>query len=298
MIRQAITALRTALRSITASPVVQLVAISTIAVALMVLGAVELTLYNLDRLVDRWAGGADLVAFAAGDTPDDVLPALADRIAGWPEVETATPRTRAEALVDLRRAFATDPGLLDGVDPAVVPAVIEIGVAPAHRTPDGRAALTARLTALPAFAAADAIDDGADLVARLERLRGLARAAGAVMAALALLAVVFIISNTIRLTLYARREELEILRLVGATDAFIRAPCAIEGAVQGAAGAAAATLALWALTRTLPLAELLGAAGPIEFLPPATITLGVLGAAAVGVIASHLATGRFLRPAP
>ncbi len=296
MTRQALTALRTALRSITASPVVQLVAISTIAVALMVLGAVELTLYNLDRLVDRWAGGADLVAFAAGETPDDVLPTLADRIAGWPEVETATPRTRAEALVDLRRAFAAEPALLDGVDPAVVPAVIEITVAPAHRA--RRAALIARLTALPAFAAADAVDDGADLVARLERLRGLARAAGAVMAALALLAVVFIISNTIRLTLYARREELEILRLVGATDAFIRAPCAIEGAVQGAAGAAAATLALWALTRTLPLTELVGAAGPIEFLPPATIAIGVLGAAAVGVIASHLATGRFLRPAP
>lgn len=285
-------ALTTALRSITASPVVQLVAISTIAVALLVLGAVALIVTHLDHLVDHWAGGADLVAFTTADTPDEALPALATQLADWPEIEAATARPRAEALADLRASLPADPTLLDEVDPAVLPAVIEITLAPAHRTPAARAALTARLIALPAFDDAAAIDDGADLLDRLERIRALARGGGAIMAVLALLSVVFIISNTIRLTLYARRDELEILRLVGASDAFIRAPCAIEGAFQGGAGALAAVILLWLLVGTLPIEAAIGA--PIRFLPAGLIAAGLAGSALVGVVASHLATGRFL----
>lgn len=285
-------ALVTAARSIAASPVVQLVAISTIAVALLVLGAVGLVVTHLDHLVDRWTGGADVLAFAGPDTPDAELPALAATIAAWPEVEATRTRGRAEALDDLRQSFPADPRLLDELDPEVLPAVIEVTLAPAHRTPAARAALADRLRALPPLTAADAVDDGRDLQDRLERLRALARGGGAIMAILALLAVVFIISNTIRLTLYARRDELEILRLVGATDAFIRAPCAIEGAFQGAAGALAATALLYILTRTLPLGDALDA--PLGFLPPGLIVAGVIGAALVGVIASHLATGRYL----
>lgn len=288
-----------AARSIAASPVVQLVAVSTIAVALMVLGAVGVALVNLDGLVDRWRADADLVVFPRPGAAE--LPALAARIEALDGVAGTRTLDRDAALADLRAAFPDDAPLLDGLDRDLLPAVIEVRLAerdPARRGP-ARAAVAEALRAMQAFEAIDAVDDGADLVARLERLRTGARAGGAVMAALALLAVVFIISNTIRLTLFARRDELEIMRLVGATDLFIRAPCYLEGALQGAAGALLATGGLWLLMRAVPADGLLdapfGVEGGLRFLPPEAIAAGVLGAALVGVLASHLATGRFIR---
>lgn len=288
-----------AARTVRASPVVQLVAVSTIAVALMVLGAVGLGLINLDRMVDRWRADADLVVFAAPRLPDAELPRLAATIAAVDGVAGTRALDRDAALADLRAAFPDDAPLLDGLDRALLPAVIEVRLA--ERTPEARSAVAERLRALRGLDAVEAVDDGADLLARLERVRTAAGAAGAVMAALAVLSVVFIISNTIRLTLYARRDELEIMQLVGATDAFIRAPCYLEGAFQGAAGAVAAALGLWLLWRAAPPDALMlgglveGPEAGLVFLPAGLIAAGIAGAALVGALASHLATGRFLR---
>lgn len=288
-------------RAMGASPVVQLVAVSTIAVALMVLGAVGVGLVNLDGLIDRWRADADLVVFLRPQTPDAELSALAARIEALDGVGATRTLDRDAALSDLRAAFPDDAPLLDGLDRSLLPAVIEVRLAAGDAAERDRlrAAVADELRGMAAFSAVDAVDDGADLIQRLEDLRTGARAGGAVLAALALLAVVFIISNTIRLTLYARRDELEIMQLVGATDLFVRAPCYIEGAVQGAAGALLATAGLWVMVRALPEEGLLpvpiGADVGLRFLPLEAIVLGTLGAALVGVLASHLATGRFIR---
>ena len=290
-----------AARSVAASPVVQLVAVSTIAVALMVLGAVGVGLVNLDGLIDRWRADADLVVFLRPNTPDSELPGLAARIEGLEGVAATRALDRQASLADLRAAFPDDAPLLDGLDRSLLPAVIEVRLA--ERDPEkrdaARLAVADALRAMAAFSAVDAVDDGEDLIARLQDLRTGARAGGAVLAALAVLAVVFIISNTIRLTLYARRDELEIMQLVGASDFFVRAPCYIEGAFQGAVGALLATGGLWLMVQALPregvLPVPLGAEAGLRFLPLEAIALGTLGAALVGVLASHLATGRFIR---
>jgi len=289
-----------AARSMGASPVVQVVAVSTIAVALMVLGAVGIGLVNLDGLIDRWRADADLVVFARPGTPDDALPGLAARIEALPGVAATRALDRDAALADLGSAFPDDAPLLDGIDRALLPAVIEVRLAERdpRRQDAARAEVAGAIREMAAFDTVDTVDDGADLIARLERLRTGARAGGAVLAALAVLAVIFIISNTIRLTLYARRDELEIMQLVGASDLFIRAPCYIEGALQGAAGAVLAAGGLWLVLEALPHEGLspmpLGAEQGLRFLPPEAIVLGALGAALVGVLASHLATGRFI----
>lgn len=300
---------RQALRSLRASPVLQAVAISTIAVALMVLGAVGLVLTNLDELVDQWTRGADIVAFVADEISDDGLEVLGDRIGRWDAVSAVRVRSRAAALEELSRAFPEDRSLLDGVDVGLLPAVLEVELVPTHRTPEGRATLAGRLRGLPDLAAADAVDDGADLTARLERVRALTRAVGAIIGVLAMFAVIFIISNTVRLTLFARREELEIMQLVGATDGFIRGPCYIEGAAQGMLGAAMAAIGVWVLSEVVPGARLFGGGlegddpaigglfggGELQFLPPSLVLGGVVGAGVVGILASHLATNRFLQ---
>jgi cell division transport system permease protein len=286
--------------SIQATPVVQLISVTTIAVSLMVFGVVVTVVLNVDRLADRWGQQVRVVAFLAGDAGPDALAAAETEVAGWAEVTAVTTRTREQAMAEFKAALGRDKALLDGLDASLVPASIEVELAEAQRTPAKMGALAARLRQLPNIGEVDHVDYGQDLVARLHGLRDLLRLSGLVIGVLVALAMVFIISNTVRLGLYARRDELEIMQLVGATDRFIRAPFYLEGAFQGTLGAGMGILLLWAVYRlVLPAGErvlqfdLLQVR--LDFLPASTLALMVVGAAVVGVLASHLSTTRFLR---
>ena len=289
-----------AAQSIRQSPVMQLVAISTIAVAMLVLAALLTVLRNVDRIAARWQDEARIIAFFADDVPIEGLEAAATGVRAWPGVTDVTTRTRAAARADLALALGPDAALLEGVDPAVTPASLEVALDADHADPAGRRALVERLRALPDLGAVDEITYGEDLLDRLRGLRDLLRVGGLVVGLLVSLAVVFIVSNTVRLALFARREELEIMQLVGATDRFVRAPYYLEGAFQGMAGGAVALAVLFGLLKVLReeggalLGGVLGGAS-IEGLPGAVMATLVLGAGLVGLLASHLAAGRFLR---
>ena len=112
-------------------------------------------------------------------------------------------------------------------------------------------------------------------------------------------AAILVVANTIRLAVYARRDEIEIMKLVGATDGYVRLPFLLEGALQGMAGAGLSVLGLWAVQRWLvPQAAAAfsfaaGVAGP-ELLAPEALALLAFGAA-VGLVGSWLSVARFLR---
>jgi cell division transport system permease protein len=289
-----------AAQSVRQSVVMQLVAVTTIAVAVLVLAGLLTVLRNVDHVAARWVHDARLIAFLADDVTPTQLAAAAEAARGWPGVVDVATRSRAEARAELAEALGPDGALLEAVDPAVVPASIELAVAPDHADAAGRRALADRLRALPGIGAVDEVTYGADLLERLRGLRDLLRVGGLVVGLLVALAVVFIVSNTIRLALFARREELEIMQLVGATDGFIRAPCYLEGAFQGVAGgllAVALLSGLLSVLRDRGGAVLgVGVGGvPVEGLPPTVMVALVGGAGLVAVLASHLAATRFLR---
>jgi cell division transport system permease protein len=290
-------AARRAVRSIISAPVLQLVAVSTIALSLLVFCVVVTLAVNLDRAAARWGDEMGVVAFLAADHDPHALTEAKATVAAWPEVGTVRVYTRAEALADLREALGNDAALLEGVDPRVVPASIEVVLAPSHQSPAASAMVAQKLRALPGLVEVGQLDTGEDLLGRLSEVRDLLQLGGLVVGILVLLAVTFIISNTIRLTLYARRAELEVMRLVGAAEWFVRVPCYLEGAVQGAAGAVIALLGTWALVVTLPRWSPLEAddlpGGQLVFLSSGAMLALVVGAAAMGVIASHVAAGRF-----
>jgi|JI10StandDraft_1071094.scaffolds.fasta_scaffold273625_2 cell division transport system permease protein len=291
--------LRRTRQSIQQSPVVQTVAISTIAIAVTVLGAFLLLLRNLDHLADRWAAEARLVAFLAEDAGPSQLALAQSEVARWPEVEEVTSLTRPEALSSFRKALGRDAALLDGIDPALIPASLTLRLRPEARDPAVMEGLAARLSSLPGLGAVEKLDHGQDLVGRFRDFQGLLGLAGGVLATLVAFAVVFIISNTVRLTLYARQQELEIMQLVGATDAFIRAPVYLEGAFQGLLGAGLAVALLGLAHRLLlggaPVLRFGQLEVPLSFLSWPTAVGLVLGAGLVGVLAAHLASGRFLK---
>ena len=285
---------------IKATPVVQLVSTTTIAVSLMVLGVVLTLVYNVEQLAERWSQEVRIIAFLAEDASTGALESAEATIATWPEVLAVSSRTRLAAMEELRASLASDAPLLDGIDPSLVPASLEVTLRAQYRGEATMAEVAQRVRALDGFGEVDHVDYGRDLVARLHALADLLRLGGLVVGALVALAVVFIISNTVRLGLYARREELEIMQLVGATDRFIRAPFYLEGAFQGMVGALTGLLLLWFVYRLL-----LPAGDPVIHLDLLTVRLDfppiiaqlslVTGSTLVGVLASHLSTTRFLR---
>ncbi|MCB9522971.1 MAG: hypothetical protein H6702_06280 [Myxococcales bacterium] len=292
-------ALRRAAASVRRSPKLQAVALATIALAAAVLLTALGALHAVDRAADRWQAGARVVAFLGPSLPADRLEVLRLTVATWEGVDRVRLVDTGEAVAELRRTLGADPELRAAITPDLVPPSLEIDLAPPARTPEALSVLASRLQAQ---AGVEAVDWGADLLERLEGVRRGLELAGLGVAALVALAVIFIISNTVRLALYARREELAIMQLVGASHGFIRVPYHLEAAFQGAGGAGLAALALWATHRTLlpgpdPSLAFEALRVPLPWPPAGWILAVVVGAAAVGVLASHLATGRYLRGA-
>lgn len=289
---------RKAAQSIRQSVLVQVVAISTIAISMVVFGAFLLLLGNLDSLTARWSAEARIVAFLAEDAGPSRLNLAERTVRAWPEVESVEVLSRAEALSRFRTALGRDAALLDGIDPALVPASITLRLKPFARTPEQMEALSIRLGQLTGLGAVEKLDQGQDLVRRLRDVQALLNALGGILAALVACAVIFIISNTVRLTLYARRDELEVMQLVGATDRFIRIPVYLEGVFQAVLGAALALIVLWLGLRLVAADGVLRFGQfetPVVFLSAGGCVGLLLLAGLVGLGASHLASSRFLR---
>jgi cell division transport system permease protein len=291
---------RQAVGSMRQAPWIQLVAVSTIGISLMVLGAFLMVLDNVDSLSRAWGQSVRLVAFLKEDVPPAERAELEQRVAGWPEVAVVTVRTPEEALAEFKAELGGDAALIEGIGADLMPASLEIGLWPEHRSEATLATLAERLRALPAMDSIDDIAYGQDILERLRGFRDILRLAGLVVTGLVALAVIFIVSNTVRLAMFARREEIEIMHLVGATEGFIRAPFYIEGAVQGILGAGVATALLYAVWRFLvpegdAALRLDFGRLPFEFLPWSVTAAVAGGAGLVGVLASHFSVSAFLR---
>lgn len=290
---------RSVVRTVRHAPALQLVAVSTVAIAVAVLVVLWTLVGTVDGVVDRWTTHARVVAFFAADTPADRLEVARLTVATWDEVSNVRLIDQGAALDELKATLGAEADI-EALEPGLIPPSLEVSVRPAHRTPDGLQAVATRLRSLGS-ANIEAVDYGRDLVERLGGLADALRLIGWVLGAVVAFAVVFIISNTVRLTLYARRDELEIMQLVGATPGFIRAPVYVEGALQGLIGAGIATgLLSFGVTAAFggpPELRLGGLA--IQLPPPPTqlLVAVALGAALVGLLASHLAATRYLRGA-
>jgi len=149
--------------------------------------------------------------------------------------------SREQALATFRAQFPSEERLLNGLGENPFPASLVIKVSAAYRSSEAVGALVQKLKVLPevdeVVYSRDWIEN---LAASLRYLEMLGLGVGAVLA----VAMVTILANTIRLTLYARREEVQILRLIGATAGFIKTPFVLEGAILGGAGAACSLLLL------------------------------------------------------
>jgi cell division transport system permease protein len=281
------------------APGMSLLTSLTIAAARVVRGGFAVGFMAVDGFTAGWGRVATVTAYIADDVPADTWPGLRDAIAALPSVERATLVTPEEALEAFKARGQEARALVEGVSSTLLPASIEVVVAEDAMALDAVRALADTVAGSSGIAD---VDYGQEDHARLSALARIIRIGGAAAALLVALATAFIVSSTIRLTVYARRAEIGILKLVGATNGFVRLPFLLEGAVWGACGGGAAALFLWLadrmMARHLDLGAVLGVAASVRFFAP-ELGFGIFATGVLlGVAGALLAVRRFLDVEP
>lgn len=291
--RQAVACLRQ-------TPYATTIAVLTVAAALMFSGTALLGARAVEAGLRAFATEARITVFVTADalTDDstgDALAVMTAEAAGAGASAEFLPPDAALAL--LRTELGSLGSALDSLVENPLPPSIDVRLSAAPgRTLHDVHAIAGRLSKLPF---ADDVDYGSAFLERVGSLLAFIRTAGLVLFALVLGVTLFLVGNVVRLTVYARRDEIEILRLVGATDTFVATPFLLEGALQGfAGGVLAAAGVVMAHAQLFPrITESLGFGTQFQPPPPEpALLLGLVGAGiAVGMLASTLGVFRFLR---
>jgi cell division transport system permease protein len=289
---------RSAWLGLRSSPLPSVVSVATIAVSLFLIGVFVLLLTNMSGILERFGREVRLTAYV-----DDSLVrpeaerALLERVRRTPGVARAEWVSREQALERFRERLGGESALLDGIDENPLPASVEIELAPAQRSAEGLARAAQAVAALDGVAE---VSRGHAWVEGYARAVSLVRAGSAVLGAVLGLAALVIVSNTIRLAVYARRDEIEILMLVGAARSFAAVPFLLEGLILGTLGGLLALGLLWLAYALLGgpleggLTFLLGHASP-RFLDGSTSLWLVAAGAGLGVVGSAAAVAQGLR---
>ena len=282
-----------ALRDLRRAGRVAVSAILLITLSLAALGAFWLLSNNMSEAVAQFRERVKLVVYLKREPGAVEANALVERVRAMPGVAAVRYVGKAEALTTLKQMLGKDAAIADTLQNPL-PASLEVTPTAEGATPDGARALVTRLSALPET---DEVGGGVEWMERFahgQRLLWLfALGVGAVLAVAAILTV----TTATTLVLHARRDEMEIMRLVGAPELVVRLPLLLQGMMQGLLGA---MLAIWVLVacyaligpRIEPLvSETLGVAR-LTFLRPHNVISLMLAGTLLGGIGGFLARGR------
>jgi cell division transport system permease protein len=271
---------------------VSLLAILTITVSLLVGGAFLLVSRNLLASVERWRGETRVVVYLQPETPPDTLSRLAAEAGRAPWVASAETVTARVARRRFAESFPSLSDLVEGLGDEPLPASIEIALRdPSRRSPEFRA----WLEAWRRRPEVSMVDDDREWLRQIETVAALLRAVGLALAGGLLAAAIFTTASVIRLAAYLHHDEIAVLRLVGATEFFIRGPFYTEGLLQGLAGGGAAAGGLWAvysLVRLRQPGSLFESLLAAQFLSTAQIAFLVLLGGAAGLTGAVMSLRR------
>jgi len=284
-------ATREALRSFRRTPLLSLLSVATIAFSLFTFGLFALVAVNFRGALAGLAERVEVVAFVLRGTPPETVTLAAQDIGAFPEVLTVTYVTQEEALqraqeelVEFRemyRDLATNP----------LPASLEVRLKPEYRNATQAQVVAERLRN---FSFVDDVRYGQEWVERLDRLRNLAGLIGSVIGIAFAVVAMVIIGVAIRVAVLQRADEISIMRLVGATNEFIRAPFLLEGALKGLLGGIGAVLLCW-FGFTLFQATAGFDLSALVFFSSGQVGLIILFGTFIGFLGSLLSVGRHLR---
>ncbi|HEV3455137.1 MAG TPA: permease-like cell division protein FtsX [Thermoanaerobaculia bacterium] len=262
---------------------VSLLAVLTIAVSLVLGGAFLLASHNLAGSVESWRGKLRVVVYLKPGTKTADLPRLAAAARAAPWVAGVDVVSPAAARRRFRETFPSLADVIDSGEGEPLPASLEVALRRDQAEASGLDAWLAGWRQRPEVAM---VDDDREWLGQVETAVAVVRAVGLVLGGILLGAAIFTIASIIRLTAYLHHEEIAIMRLVGATEFFIRGPFYVEGLIQGLIGGALASAGLYAgyhlihaRSRSLLAAVLAG-----QFLSPRQLGLLLLLGALAGLI--------------
>ena len=209
------------------------VTIITIAISTLIVSAFALFFMNASDIMNSWKKGIRIMAYLQPDIPEKKTLEIKLKIKSMYGVQDDRFISKNEALQRLKKQMKRQSSLLENLKENPLPDAFEISMIQSSQNQDKVEKLATQLESIPQI---EEVEYGQRWLGRFTNIFNLFRLTGCAMGVLFFMAAVYIVANTIRLVLYSRREEVEIMRLVGATERFIKAPFYIEGLIQGLLG--------------------------------------------------------------
>lgn len=238
-VRTSLYLMKEAFVSLKRNALMSFASISTVAVSLLVLGAFGILGVNMGYMVSALESKVEVTAYMKDDVSADALKQAEANIRSVNGVSEVTFVTKAEALTRFRERLGDQAAMLEALDDQnPLPNSFEIKV-------DSPEFVKPTAEAIEKMAGVETVKYGSEIVDQLFQITKILRILGLILLGFLVFATLFIISNTIRLTVFARRKEIGIMKYVGATNAFIRLPFLLEGMILGSIGATIAAVALY-----------------------------------------------------
>jgi cell division transport system permease protein len=279
--------MRSAREALTASrraPLLSALGVITIAFSLFAFGLFGLVAVNIRKALEQVEERVEVRAFVSDSTEIESVAAAMKDIGQFPEVARVDYVSQEAALVRARKEMGE---FADVYEAGVLPASIEVHLRSGMRSPTTVKAVADKIKT---YQFIDDVRYGEEWVEKLYRLRNIASVAGIVLGIAFAGVAVIIIGATIRMTVLARAKEISIMRLVGATDMFVRLPFLIDGLLKGVMGGLLALLLVWVADRVVNEYFI-----QTVFFDRGLVFLGVVGGAFMGVLGSLISVGRHLR---
>jgi cell division transport system permease protein len=285
-----------ALLNIRQNVFVNVVTIGTITLALLIVSLFLLVFVNLESAADNWSERVQVTVYFDKELSGQEQTSFRDKISAISGVSRVVYVPRDEALKRFKSRLRGQETLLEGVRAEVLPTSLEIALKRTHRD---TAAIESFVKSLKRIPGISEVQYGEEWVRRFNSFLNFMRLLGALLGGFLIVAVVFIVSNTIKLTIYSRRDELEVMELVGATRFFIKAPFLLEGLIQGVSGSLLSVLLLFAvyegfLHNAGSFLTFNPAASGLSFLPIEYVGGLILAGAMLGFLGSLTSLKRFI----
>jgi cell division transport system permease protein len=286
--------LREAMKNIRLNLLMSITAITTTFICILVLGVALLVSSHVEGVIGSVREDVSVEVFFPPDASQQEIDKVRSAVEGYPEVSSVNYVSKEEALETFKETFADQPEIYEGIDPGVLPASLQVQL----ENPAAADEVAQRLREDHRFTD-DNLSYPQQTIERLNKVTSYMILGLYGATALFLISSVLLISNAIRLSIFARRKEIEVMKLVGASDSFVRTPFVFEGLVQSLIGAGLAALTVvwinflfvdWSQD-ALPFVPISGDAVNTLLILAVLVVVGVV----IGVIGSFLSVTRFLR---
>ncbi|MBW2136771.1 MAG: ABC transporter permease [Deltaproteobacteria bacterium] len=284
-----------ALDNILSNRLVHAISIGTITISLILFGSFLLFFVNINSWMLEWGQSLSMSVYLKDDVDGKGMKRIESFLMKLPGAEYKGFVSKEQARKDLIKALGNQAGLLEGIEENPLPASFEVVFKDMKNSGLDAEGIKKKLEGLDGV---DEVQYSEQWMDRFEGLLYILKVGGLVVGSLLCMAVLFIITNTIKLTIYSRKDEIEIYKIVGATDRFIKAPFLIEGAIQGFLGGLLALLFLFLLYTLLSLKPIYLFGLPVidvVFLPNGYLIWIVFLSLGLGLAGSFIAIGRFFR---